>query len=367
MATLVSGTVYPLRFDEIDISVLLDGDIVAASRTSVTLDYEDGSRDIFTGNGILYDSFGTPRGGVLTGYQELFAGVVTFTVTGLNYSVAQFVSQAENGDTVGAFSGLFRDDDNMTGTMFDDLFGGLDGHDNLFGGAGADSIGGGNGNDHIFGQSASGGQDSADLLVGGAGSDYIQGNAGADTLDGGDGSDRLNGGKDDDLILGGAGNDTVNGNLGNDTISGGADNDSLRGGQGNDSISGGDGDDLLSGDLGADTLTGGAGGDVFVFSGQGSLVAAPDRVTDFTDGADRLSVGYAPVVVLTAGAQGTASAAATLAQQLFDSSAGTQEVAVIGVGADTYLFYSSNAGASADSAVLLTNLGASAITLADFG
>jgi serralysin len=367
MAILVSGGSFPLRFDELDLSILLEGEIISSSSTSVTIEFDDGFREIFTGFGILYDGFGIPRGGTLTGYRETLDGVTTFEVTGLNFPVSTFVAAVESGSTIAALSGLLSGNDNLTGTAFDDIFVGYDGHDNLFGGAGADGLAGGTGNDHLYGQSPNGGADGADLILGNSGSDYIQGNMGDDTLDGGDGSDRIQGGQGNDLIAGSEGNDSVNGNLGGDTISGDAGNDSLRGGQGNDSVSGGDDNDILSGDLGADTLTGGAGSDLFQFSGQGSLVASPDRVADFTDGADRLSVGYAPVIVLTAGAQASASAAATLAQQLFDSNAGTQEVAAIGVGADTYLFYSSNGGATADSAVLLANLGSSAITDADFG
>lgn len=257
--------------------------------------------------------------------------------------------------------------DTLTGSTGNDTLAGGTGHDNLFGLEGADTLTGGDGNDHLYGQSASGGDDSADSLNGGGGGDYLQGNAGNDTLDGGDGSDRIQGGRDNDTIQGGEGSDTVNGNLGNDTIDGGIGNDSLRGGQGNDSILGGTGNDILSGDLGTDTLTGGTGSDLFQFGGQASLVASPDRISDLTDGSDRLSVGYTPLAVLTGAAQSSLSAAATLAQQLFDGAVGNQEVAAIGVGADSYLFYSSNGGATADSAVLLAGVSASAITLADFG
>lgn len=367
MATLTSGTSIPLRFDELDISVLLEGDYVTRTSTSVVIAYQDGSRDTFTGSGIIYDAFGDPRGGTLTGYSETLGGATLFTITGLNYSVAQFVDQAERGDTVGAVVGLFAGDDTMTGTPFDDLFGGLAGHDNLFGGAGADTLAGGDGNDHLYGQSPNGGTDGADHIVGGAGADYIQGNAGNDSLDGGDGSDRIQGGQGDDVILGGTANDTVNGNLGNDNIFGEDGNDSLRGGQGNDSISGGAGNDILSGDLGGDRLTGGSGSDIFVFSGAGSSVASPDVIVDFTHDVDRISLGLIPATVLHGAAQSSLSAAQTLAQQLFDQNAGTSEVAAIAVGADTYLFYASNGSGTVNSAIQLLNFSASAVTTGDFG
>ncbi len=258
-------------------------------------------------------------------------------------------------------------DDTIDGGQGDDQISGDAGHDVLNGGDNADSLTGGNGNDHIYGQSANGGPDGADTIDAGAGSDYLQGNAGNDSLDGGSGSDRINGGASDDSIVGSAGNDSINGNLGNDSIDGGDDNDSMRGGQGNDTIAGGNGNDLLLGDLGSDRLTGGAGADIFTFSGQGSLATAPDSITDFTAGTDRLALGFTPAALLTGTTQTTLAAAQTAAQQLADGHAGTREVAIFAVGSDSYVFYSSSGGATLDSAVLLAGISSSALALSDFG
>ncbi|WP_340316599.1 hypothetical protein [Rhizorhabdus argentea] len=259
----------------------------------------------------------------------------------------------------------------LTGNEGDNSLVGNDAANVLIGLGGADVLTGGGGNDHLFGQSASGGVDGADSLDAGDGSDYLQGNAGNDTLDGGLGSDRINGGANDDVIRGGSdnGNDTINGNLGNDAIDGGAGNDSLRGGQGHDSILGGDGNDVLSGDLGVDTVAGGAGSDLFLFGGNASLFngAAPDQISDFQDGSDRLSVGYSVQALLVGPEQSSFASAATAAQLLFDGRVGTGgEVAAIRVGNDTYLFYSSNNGAVVDSAVQLVGLGSTALSMADF-
>nr|WP_047168727.1 family 16 glycosylhydrolase [Sphingomonas sp. Y57] len=248
----------------------------------------------------------------------------------------------------------------------DDVLTGTAGHDNIQGGAGADTIFGGTGNDHLYGQSPNGGPDGADRIDGGDGSDYLQGNAGADTLDGGNGSDRINGGADDDSIRGGEGNDSINGNLGNDRVGGGIGNDYLRGGQGNDTLDGGDGNDILSGDLGVDLLTGGAGVDHFVFAGCASTLAAPDRITDFQDGVDLLSIGFRPTAVMTGAAQASLSAAAAEAQHLFDAHPGLGEVAAVQVGADTYIFYSGSGGATVDSAVDLGTVDPVSIGTADF-
>lgn len=255
--------------------------------------------------------------------------------------------------------------DILTGNNAGNSLDGRAGHDNLFGGGGADTLIGGDGNDHLYGQSPSGGADGADSLAGGAGSDYLQGNAGNDVLDGGDGSDRINGGANDDEIAGGGDNDTLNGNVGNDRVDGGAGNDSLRGGQNNDSIAGGAGNDVLSGDLGADRLTGGGGADVFM-AASGSTLAAPDVITDFEDGTDRLSIGFVPVAVLTGSAQPDAPTAATIAQQLLDGRAGNAEVAALQVGSDSYIFYAINGGATVDAAIVVLGTATTIFSVGDF-
>jgi serralysin len=368
MATVTGGTSVALRMDELSVGDLFDGDITSATSTQIVVNLGDGYIDTFTGTGFTFSAAGAVTGGTLTAIQETLNGGITFKVTGLNTSAQQFYQWAQTDDNQTAFTTMFAGNDTLTGTTFADRLVGYAGHDNLFGGGGADTLSGGSGNDHLYGQSANGGADGADLIFGDDGADYIQGNAGNDTLNGGEGSDRINGGADNDLINGDAGNDTINGNLGNDTIDGGTGNDSLRGGQGNDSIAGGDGADILSGDLGADTLSGGAGLDVFLFGGNSALFAgsSADVITDFQDGTDRIHVGYQVDAVLTGAAQANFTAAATLAQSLFDGRAGVNEVAAIKVGSDTFIFYSSNNGGAANSAVQLTGIDPSAIGTADF-
>lgn len=287
-----------------------------------------------------------------------------FTITGLAVD-PQDLEVAAGG--VSSMAVFLNGDDTLQGGEGADRLGGYGGHDVIFGGAGSDVLRGSSGNDHLYGQSPNGGTDGDDAIDGEGGSDYIQGNAGNDSLSGGEGSDRINGGGGNDTILGDAGNDTINGNLGHDLIGGGEGNDSLRGGQGDDSIVGGAGNDIISGDLGVDRLTGGSGADIFQFSGPASPVTTGvDMIDDFTPGTDHISVGYSVSALLTAAAQPSLSQAAMVAQQLFDGHAGKHEVAMIGVGSDSYVFYSSNGGNQADSAVLLSSVSAGAIGLGDF-
>lgn len=226
----------------------------------------------------------------------------------------------------------------LSGRGRDDVLSGEDGSDTLIGALGDDRLHGGGGSDRLDGGAG------GDLLVGGAGNDVLDGGEGDDTLDGGDdrdaasyagagggvtvdlalaapqatggaGTDRLLGIEwlegssfDDtlsgdlvrnvlsgrggaDTLRGRAGDDTLAGEAGDDVLDGGDGDDTLDGGRGVDRLLGGGGDDHLVGGQGPDTLTGGAGEDFFVIAPGGDT----DRITDFTDGQDRLSLaGFGP-------------------------------------------------------------------------
>jgi serralysin len=254
------------------------------------------------------------------------------------------------------------------------------------GGAGSDVITGGSNNDHLYGNTPdaiAGAADGNDRIFGGAGHDYIQGNAGDDDLFGGDGNDRIYGGAGEDDLHGGDGNDHLQGNrgdddleggAGDDTLRGGADNDELEGGSGNDQLLGDNGNDELQGGLGIDVLTGGAGRDTFEFDqndaliGSGSSLSAVDTITDFTEGQDEIDLDFDVAQVLTAVGQSFAdlAAAQSYATQLLTGDAGTREVAALGVGADTFLFFTGWGGDAVDSVVRLANVQPDTITTADF-
>ncbi len=125
-------------------------------------------------------------------------------------------------------------------------------------------------------------RDGADRLHGGAQDDMLVGLGGDNRLDGRGGDDVLTAGGGRDLLIGGGGADALSGR-------GGA--DSLRGGAGADLLRGGAGADLLTGGSGADLLSGGAGADVFLFgTRQHSRPGAPDTITDFRRGVDKLDL-----------------------------------------------------------------------------
>ncbi len=98
------------------------------------------------------------------------------------------------------------------------------------------------------------GNNSANLLEGGAGDDTLSAARGADTLIGGAGDDVLNAGRGKDIAKGQDGDDILNGGNGRDILSGGDGEDELFGGNGKDTLIGGAGDDLLNGGKGADSF-----------------------------------------------------------------------------------------------------------------
>ena len=296
---------------------------------------------------------------------------------------------ATNPNTVYLFGG--NDGFTSTGTNSEDFIFGMGGNDTITGGSTAS---------HLYGFNASGGTDGNDSLTGGAAGDYLQGNSGTDVLDGGDGSDRILGGAGNDTVQGtGNGNDSINGNTGNDQLDGGADNDLVRGGAGNDSVSGGGGNDQVLGDLGTDTLDGGAGIDSFTggggndilgflgSNGTGSTVSSVtyyDTVLDYTDGEDEFRFSATgsggtttfgddtgDINIGVAGATfTTVSAATTYAQQLLDANTAGDDIAIVKVGSDTYVFWDSTGtnGAAIDSIVKLQGVSdTSLFTIADFG
>jgi Ca2+-binding RTX toxin-like protein len=146
------------------------------------------------------------------------------------------------------------------------------------------------------------GTDGEDTLGGGLGDNIVEGFGGKDVLQGSRGDDQLLGGAGTDTIRGEWGADSLFGGLGRDFLDGGFDNDQLYGDadldrlfgeDGNDTLWGGTGNDILNGGLGADVLFGGFGADTFYFNRPSETGLTPttrDRIEDFEDGVDKISV-----------------------------------------------------------------------------
>jgi Ca2+-binding RTX toxin-like protein len=100
-----------------------------------------------------------------------------------------------------------------------------------------------------------------------------------------------NGSNLNDTLTGNSADNTLSGLAGNDVINGGGGVDQLYGGAGNDVINGGAGADFINGGAGRDILTGGLGADIFQFlQVSDSPVGAPDTITDFVRGQDKLDL-----------------------------------------------------------------------------
>jgi aryl-phospho-beta-D-glucosidase BglC (GH1 family) len=173
--------------------------------------------------------------------------------------------------------------------------------DKLIGGAGNDVIDGGKGDDFLYGGAGD------DVLIGGPGRDRLVGGEGRDTASYANAESGVNvslmrpksntGEARGDTyvsienITGGAFNDVLKGDHKANVINGGAGDDILEGFGGRDVLIGGDGADILKGGAGADTLTGGGGKDIFWYGAVShSTPDAPDLITDFTLGVDKIDL-----------------------------------------------------------------------------
>jgi hypothetical protein len=120
-------------------------------------------------------------------------------------------------------------------------------------------------------------------------------------------------------------------------------------------------------------MTGGAGNDIFsfgvghaTFTTTGASAYVTDEITDFTIGADKLSLGFHPAEILH-GSASTVAEALSWATQALQAHAGTTDVAAVSVGSDTFLFYDdAGKGGAVDSAIHLDNVGGSLVSTADF-
>lgn len=125
---------------------------------------------------------------------------------------------------------------------------------------------------------ATGGDDGPNGIVGGAGDDYLIGLGGDDTIDGGSGDDVLDGGLGNDSLLGGDGNDHLDAGAGDDTVLGSEGRDTVLGGDGNDLFTGAEVDVNVRRDDTRQSFEGGAGDDTIDgAAGDGRVTVADYR------------------------------------------------------------------------------------------
>jgi Ca2+-binding RTX toxin-like protein len=240
------------------------------------------------------------------------------------------------------------------------------------------------------------GTDLNNVVIGNAGNNILSGAGGNDTINAGDGKDTLDGGKGVDTMRGNLGDDLYiiddvgdraieAASEGFDTVqssvsftlgvnvevltltattvingTGNAGNNTLTGNSANNVLSGLDGDDILDGGAGTDKLTGGNGNDIFKFTAVGDTkVAAPDIITDFTGGSDKMNfanlhTAAVPLILLAdKGAD-------------FTHTPGEIKFAASGsISADTTVSVDLNGDATADFSVLLTGYSTN-LTITDF-
>ncbi len=157
----------------------------------------------------------------------------------------------------------FRDIENISGSLHNDILNGNNGanrlrgrsgDDTLIGGAGADVLDGGDGQDTADYKGSNAGV-TVNLATGRGSGGHAQGDTFRDieNLWGSDHGDTLIGDGESNVLRGRSGDDTLTGGDGDDNLGGGRGSDTLNGGAGDDRLHGGWGADKLNGDDGRDT------------------------------------------------------------------------------------------------------------------
>ncbi|WP_232627910.1 calcium-binding protein [Methylobacterium sp. Leaf118] len=267
---------------------------------------------------------GAPIAGTTTYGLRTVNGEPFGLVTGISITMEQASTYIAMNDPQAVNQDVFKGNDRITGSIFDDYLDGWGGADWLYGGAGNDTYIVDNIGDRTV-EASGAGTDTVRSSVnytlaanvenlvltgtnglsatGNSAANALTGNAGANRLDGGAGTDTMTGGAGDDTYLvdnagdrvieaTGGGRDAVATSV-NFTLTAGQEIEELRVLQsvgdgpinltGNalaQTIIGNNGVNILNGGLGNDVLTGRGGADTFVFANSLSSTNV-DRITDF--------------------------------------------------------------------------------------
>ena len=316
--------------DGIDTLVSIEN-VIGSSAGSIIIG--DGASNRLTGGNAVDRIQGGGGGDLLDGGGSTY-DMVDYSWAGIGVRVA--LDEAGPQDTNAGIDTL-TGFENLTGSDFNDVLGGDEGHNRLDGGKGDDRLRGNAGYDTLIGGE---GSDTAvyfgsaagvtvslnqtEQQTGGAGNDYLYeienligsvhadrliGNAGVNLLDGGEGDDALDsgggggrmigrGGDDrytvrhvDDVVVeaAGAGTELVISRIESYTLAANVEDlvledrawmgigngldNYIRGSTGENHLEGGGGDDLINGRGGDDTIDGGAGDDILIGLGGSDIMA----------------------------------------------------------------------------------------------
>ena len=161
-----------------------------------------GAETIFTGSGFVFDLSNDPVAGVISGIQFTQGGSTVAEISGLTWSLLDFVDALDEIE--------FDGTENILATLLSlqdfaaDASTATDGASLIF--------------DDVVSTVSLTGSAFDDELAGGTGDDSLEGQGGNDTLSDGEGNDTVLGGAGDDEIIAGTGNDVFNGGGGNDTL-----------------------------------------------------------------------------------------------------------------------------------------------------
>jgi Ca2+-binding RTX toxin-like protein len=323
---------------------------MSASSSLITVNLTSGSRVQYNGTFDLNTATGT-----ITSIDIYFGNTLSFSVTGLTYSLTTWLSNSFDQDLPTVLAG----NDTLTGSAGypnhllgyagDDTLNGGANDDILDGGIGADTMNGGDGNDQYIVNHG------GDVITDTAGTDSVfswtpytlgaglenlvllqgtisgYGNSLANTIVGSDAANTLRGDGGGDTLYGGGGDDWLEGEAGNQAISGVAGNDIIYGEGGNDTVLAGDGDDTLYGGSGTDALVGEDGNDTIYGGADWDLMDGRDGI-DFMYGE-----GGADIIFGDVGADqidGGEGDDLIMGERGFDSMTGDDDTIVGGVGND---------------------------------
>jgi Ca2+-binding RTX toxin-like protein len=298
----------------------LAGASVASNQIAVYL--TSGSKIFYNGSYNLSTATGT-----ITSIDLYFGNSLSFTVSGISYSLSTWLNGwfdqdlpyvLSGADTINGSSGY---PNYLMGYSGNDTLNGGGNNDVLDGGVGADSMNGGLGNDlyivndggdtvtdtggtdtvqswipytlptgvenlTLLGSTIYGFGNAADNVITGTDQhNSLRGDAGADTIYAGAGDDWIEGETGNFPFAGVAGNDTIYGEAGNDTVLAGQGNDLLYGGSGTDALVGEDGNDTMFGGADWDLMDGRDGAD-FMYGEGGADIIFGDVGADLILGGD---------------------------------------------------------------------------------